>query len=117
MLLTFRGTLVLLLAAAPLMLGTWVPALQWAGLAYLLLCVGLLALDWRLAGSVRRFEAARQHDTKLSLGADNPIHLAVRNRDKRRAFFSIRDEPPHDFVVDSPLASGEVDPQQEWRGV
>ncbi len=117
MLLTFRGTLVLLLAAAPLMLGTWVPALQWAGLAYLLLCVGLLALDWRLAGSVRRFEAARQHDTKLSLGAENPIHLAVRNRDKRRAFFSIRDEPPHDFVVDSPLAGGEVDPQQEWRGV
>ncbi len=117
MLLTYRGTLLLLLAAPPLMLGTWLPAVQWLGAAYLVLCLVLLALDWRLAGSVQRFEAARQHDTKLSLGADNPIHLSVRNRGRRRAAFWVRDEPPHDFVVDSPLAQGEVDGRQEWRGL
>ncbi|MCI0394209.1 MAG: DUF58 domain-containing protein [Chloroflexi bacterium] len=112
-----RGVLLLLLAAPLLAAATWAPALQWLAGLYALLVVGLLLLDWRLAGPVRRFDLERQHDTKLSLGANNPIHLLLRNRSRRPATFWLRDEPPDAFEMDTRLLSGAAGPHSAWQGV
>ena len=117
MYLTSRGLLLLLLAAPLLGLGTWLPALQWAALVYVGLCLALFALDWRLAESVRRFEVGRQHDTKLSLGAQNPIRLSVRNRGRRPAVLWVRDEPPDQFEIETRVMTGAAPARGQWQAV
>ncbi len=116
MLPTPRGILLLLLAAPILALGTWAPPLQWLALAYILLCLALFALDWRLAEPLRRFEVSRGHDAKLNLGADNSIQLSVRNRSRRAATFWLRDEPPDAFQIETRLHTGTVAGQSTWQG-
>ena len=78
---TTRGILILLLAAPIIALGTWQPGLEWFGWIYALLVVAMFVADWRLAGPVKRFDTARIHDTKLSLGVRNPITISVRTSD------------------------------------
>ena len=124
MYITRRGVLLLLLAAPVLALGAWAPALEWLAAFYILACLGLFLLDWRLAGDSRRFEVARDHDTKLSLGAENPIQLSVRNRSRRPVEFSLRDEAPDAFVtgtspqgVESRVMHGLAPAHGFWRGV
>ena len=114
---TIRGVLLLLLAAPLLAASTWAPALGWIAWGYLLFGLALMALDWRLSGSVHRFQVTRYHDTKLSLGADNPIHLEVQNRNKRTANFWLHDEPPDAFVVDQRMLEGQAAPWQTWEGI
>ncbi len=115
--LTTRGTLLLLLAAPILALGNWWPALEWVGLGYGVVCLAVLVLDWRFAEGVRRFDVIREHDTKLSLGADNPVHLSVRNRSRRPAIFMVRDEPPDAFGIETRVLNGEAKPQAAWQSV
>lgn len=117
MYLTPRGLLLLLIAAPLLGLGTWLLALQWAALAYVAMCLVIFALDWRLAESMRRFEVLRQHDTKLSLGAQNPIYLSVRNRGRRAALFWVRDEPPDPFEIESRVLAGAAPARSQWQAV
>jgi len=114
---TTRGILVLMLAAPIIALGTWAPGLEWAGWIYVLFVAALFGADWRLAGRVDRFRAARQHDTKLSLGVDNPVTLSVRNRARRGARLWIRDEPPEKFRIETRVLAGSVEPLGEWQGL
>lgn len=114
---TTRGVLLLLIAAPIIAAATWAPELEWVAGLYVLLVLVLLALDWRQAGDVRRFEMSRQHDTKLSLGADNPIHLSVRNRHRRPATIWLRDEPPDAFKIEARILMGIVPAQSDWHGV
>lgn len=114
---TWRGALVLLLVAPVVALGTWLAPLEWIGWGVVLLAFALLALDWRLAGGIERFEVARQHDTRLSLGADNPIRLSVRNRSARSADIWLRDEPPDVFPIDRRILSSTLAPRGVWQGV
>jgi uncharacterized protein (DUF58 family) len=113
--LTHRGVLLLLLAAPMLAAGTWAAALQWVAGLYVLLCLGLMALDWHLAESVARFEVSRQHDTRLSLGADNPIQLFVRNRSRRPTPFWLRDEPPDAFIIEVRILKGRLAGRGNWQ--
>jgi len=99
-----------------MILGTWAPGLEWAGWAYALLALGLLTLDWRLAGGIRRFEVLRHHDTKLSLGAENPILVTLRNRDRHPAVFWLRDEPPEAFSIEKRILDGQAQALGEWKG-
>lgn len=114
---TNRGILLFLASAPLLAASTWAPALGWVAGLFLLLSLALWALDWRLAGPAARFEAQRQHDNRLSLGADNPIHLSLANRSARPATFSLRDEPPAAFSADPQLFAGQIDPWGQWRGL
>ena len=114
--LTIRGVLLLLIAAPIIALGTWASALEWIAGSYILLNLALFVMDWRQAGRVSRFEVSRQHDTKLSLGADNPIHLSVRNRSRRPATFWLRDEPPDKFKIDTRILTGVVPARRTWQG-
>ncbi len=115
--LTTRGLLLLLLAAPIMATGTWLPALEWVAVLYGLFSLVLFGLDWRLAGSVRRFEVSRRHDTKLSLGAENPVHLSVRNRSRHPATLWLRDEPPDTFKIEPRLLTGEVPARRVWQGI
>ena len=114
--LTTRGLLLLLVAAPLIAAATWLPPLEWVAAAYVLACLALLALDWRLAGSLRRFELARRHDDRLSLNAVNTIHLSVRNRGRRPATFWVRDEPPDVFEVNARVLAGAVPALGAWQG-
>lgn len=115
MFLTLRGVLILLLAAPIIATGTWAPVLEWVAGLYVLVSLGLFALDWRLADNIGRFDLSRQHDTKLSLGADNPIQLSVRNRSRRPATFWLRDEPPDAFNINTRILSGTVAAHGVWQ--
>ena len=114
---TLRGILILLLAAPIMALGTWLPVLEWIGWIYVLAVGLLLVLDWRLAGGIARFEVDRQHDSRLSLGADNPIRVAVRNRQRLPATIWLRDEPPDAFQIEKRILSGEVAGRGVWQEV
>jgi uncharacterized protein (DUF58 family) len=112
-----RGILVLLLAAPIIALGVWLKGLEWAGWIYALAVVILFIMDWRMAGRVDRFEVTRHHDTKLSLGVQNPVTLSVRNRARRGTSFLVRDEPPEAFQIETRLLNGRVQPLATWTGV
>lgn len=116
MYLTRRGLLLLLLAAPFIAAGTWIPALPWIAAGYVGLSVLLLLADWRLAGSVAHFSVEREHDTKLSLGADNPITLVVDHRSRQELAFEIRDEPPEPFLIDRRILKGRIPARQPWTG-
>lgn len=115
---TNRGILVLLLAAPLMAAGTWLAAMQWVALGYTALVVLILGLDWQQAQSAhRRFDIQRTHDSKLSLGADNPISLLVRNRGQQTVIFWLRDEPPDAFQIETRMLHGRIPPQRLWEGV
>jgi len=114
---TVRGILLLLTAAPIIAAGAWAPGLEWVGALYGLFCLALLVLDWATAGRPRRFEVSRQHDSKLSLGADNPIHIAVRNRSRRPTPIWLRDEAPEAFEIDRRILTGVAPAAGVWRDV
>jgi uncharacterized protein (DUF58 family) len=120
MFLTRRALLLFLLAAPFLVLATWAPALEWVALVYGLLVLLLAGLDWRLAGPVGQFEAQREHDSRLSLGADNSIALDVRRRPGEDARgptpLWVRDEPPEAFIIERRILEGELPARGSWQG-
>jgi uncharacterized protein (DUF58 family) len=109
-------TLLLLLIAAPLMaLGAWFPFMEWIAWIYALFILAMLYMDWRLAGNIKQFELTREHDNKLSLGAENPIHVRLRNRSWRSARFIVRDEAPEQFKIEKRTMEGQVAPRGTWE--
>lgn len=113
---TNRAVLLLLLAAPLLAASTWAPALAWIAGLFLLFSLALWLVDWRLAGPVQRFDVQRQHDDRLSLGADNPIHLEATNRSARPVVFWLRDEPPAPFGVAPHVFDGQIAAWGRWTG-
>ena len=57
----------------------------------------------------------REHDTKLSLGAENPIRLCLRNRSWRGVSFTVRDEAPELFKIETRTMEGQVAPRGTWE--
>jgi uncharacterized protein (DUF58 family) len=114
MLPTTRALLVLLLAAPILALGTWLPFLEWLAWGYALFILAMAYFDWRLAGDSRQFELVRDHDSKLSLGAENPIRISLRNRARRAVRFTVRDEAPELFKIETRTMDGHVAARGTW---
>lgn len=114
---TLRGVLLLLVAAPVFALGTWVPGLEAVAVLYALLVLALFVLDGRLAGRVDRFEVTRHHDSRLSLGAENPVRVTLRNRSRHTAAIHVRDEPPDAFELDTRVLSASVPPWNTWEDV
>ena len=115
--LTTRGLLLLLLAAPVIAAATWLPVLEWAAVLFVLGCAALFYLDRRLAEGIGRFEIARSHDNRLSLGVENEIRLSVRNLGRFPAQFRIRDEAPETFGIDRRVLAGEAAARAQWEGV
>jgi uncharacterized protein (DUF58 family) len=95
-----RRFLILLLVAAPLIAWTgWVTALRPVAWVYLAAVLALAVFDRWAARSADRFELRREHDQRLSLGAENLIRVHIRERSGREATLSLRDEPPDEFSL------------------
>lgn len=114
---TTRSVLLLLMAAPAIAAATWAPPLQWIAGLYVLVVLSLCIVDSRLAGDVSCFEISRQHDTKLSLGAENPIYVRVRNRGRRPATIWVRDEPPDAFEIGTRILAADIGARSSWEGV
>lgn len=91
--------------------------MEWIGWGYVIFIFVLNYLDWRMAVDIQQFDLMRTHDTKLSLGAENPIRISLRNRSWRATSFTLRDEAPEGFKIETRILSGQVDPRGTWEQV
>jgi uncharacterized protein (DUF58 family) len=108
MLPTPRLLILLLLAAPPIALSAFAPALIWLALAYLVIVAGLTLSDALLAPRPAQIEVERVHDAQLSLGAENLITVILANASPRRIDVTLRDEYPHQFPADAQFLSGAI---------
>ncbi len=109
--LTFRALLLLLVAAPMLIVGAFVPAMVWVAVLYIVVVIGIVILDAALAPRKADLEVTRRNDSKLSLGAANPIFVHVRLRKPHRMWevmIDVRDEPPDDYVISERVVSGKL---------
>ncbi|MCA9982127.1 MAG: hypothetical protein KDD89_14885, partial [Anaerolineales bacterium] len=111
---TFRAFLLFLPVTLLVALTAFAPWLWAATAVYLLLAFALVLLDRYQARDISRFEASRHHDSKLSLGADNPITLTVAQRDARPTRLWVRDEPPDPFGITRPLFETTLHGREPW---
>ena len=112
---TTRAALLLLFVALPLALATWLSIFIWVAITIGILAVGLIVVDRRWADSAETLPLTRIHDDRLSLGADNPITVTMRNRQQRPIRFTLRDEPPDAWVEQPIVLSGTVAARQMWE--
>lgn len=112
-----RGVLVLLFAAPLIALGAFIRGLEWVGWVYALLASMMFFADWRMAGDIKRFDVERKHESKLSLGVQNPVTVSVRNRLRRGTSFKVRDEAPEAFQIETRVMQGNVLPLGAWSHV
>jgi uncharacterized protein (DUF58 family) len=96
-------------------LGAWVPFMEWVAWAYVLFGLAMLYMDWRMAGAINQFDLTREHDSKLSLGAENPVQISLRNRSWRKVSFRVRDEAPELFKIETRILEGQVAPRGTWE--
>jgi len=111
---TTRALLLLLITAPLMALGVWLPFMEWVAWGYVLFVLALMVMDWRMAGDIKQFELTREHDNKLSLGAENPIRVSLRNRSWRRVSFTVRDEAPEQFKIETRTMDGQAAPRGTW---
>lgn len=112
--LTRRAILLLLIAAPLIALATWLPVLVRVAFWYVLFCLALIFVDGRLAEPVKRMVIQREHGQKLNLGIENSIQLHLQNHGRRTIHFTLRDEPPDDFIVSQRVFEGKCQPHQAW---
>jgi uncharacterized protein (DUF58 family) len=114
-----RRSLFLLLGVVPLLaLATVTSAAFLLAGIYALAVVGLIAFDFWLSPKPSDFRVSRDNESKLSLGADNPIKLNVRRIGApntpglrgRTVDFLLRDEPPQDYIISELFQSAPVGP-------
>jgi uncharacterized protein (DUF58 family) len=84
----------LLCATVPLALGAFVAGAQILALGVLLAIVAALALDWRATPPPRQLDVRREHESRLSIGAENAIRVLLANRSRLPLLVQVRDEYP-----------------------
>jgi uncharacterized protein (DUF58 family) len=107
--LTFRALLLLMVAAPLLIAGSFSPVMIVIAGVYIMLVVGAVILDATLAPRRADIEVTRRNDSKLSLGAANPIFVNVRLRKPHRManlMVDVRDEPPDAYVISERVLKG-----------
>jgi len=108
----------LALGAAPLIaLGTVAPGFVVLAGLYLLGLLAVIIVDWARSPAPHRFQVARDHESKLSLGADNPILVRVYSPQPGgpTVRVAVRDTPPGDFRSPRPPLTGWIAPRREIR--
>ncbi len=123
--LTWRGVLVLLIAAPLIALGGLLKSSfalgEWLGWVWVVFGALLCLLDYRLAANGSQpsawIEIERHHDARLSLGAENTIRLQVRSRLGYAARFWLRDEAPDAFPANPSVLSGTLPARKGSAGL
>lgn len=112
-----RRSLLLLLVAAPLVAAaTWSSSFLWFAALWLAAAAILVVVDWAWAGPPSGFTAARKHDKRLSLGADNRVELQIAHHLHRKSTIVVRDDPPPEFISSPPVLAGQLVPGRSWHG-
>jgi uncharacterized protein (DUF58 family) len=88
------------LGAIPLLLTGLNSSLLAVAIGWSALLVLLAVADWLLLQRPETLEVERVVDEKLSLGAENPVRVRVRNGGKRRVALDLRDTPPAEMRSD-----------------
>ena len=91
--------------------------MEWVAWGYALFVISMMYIDWRMAGDIKQFDLTREHDNKLSLGAENPVRVRLRNRSWRGTSFTVRDEAPELFKIETRTMDGQVAPRGTWEHV
>jgi len=112
---TRSGILLLLLDGPLIALAGSSPLVIWPAMIYLALVLVLFGLDWRLSGDPKRFTLRREHETRLSLGENNPILLHFYNPTLKKVDIWVRDEPPEAFQAGVEVRNAQVAPQSQWE--
>lgn len=114
-----RRALFLLLGVAPLLALATVTSAAFLLVAfYALIIIALIAFDFYISPKTSDFRLTRENESKLSLGADNPIKLYVRRLGApntpglrgRPVDFLLRDEPPQEYIISELFQSAPVGP-------
>lgn len=113
--LTVRGLLLLLVAAPLIAASAWIPLALWAAAGWLLVAAAVLIVDAQLMPAASNWRLTRQHDTRLSLAAQNRITIQVElltNSGMSSVAIWLRDTPPSTFHLDrdEPLLTALVQP-------
>ena len=90
----------LLVAAIPIAIAGWSPALAAIGAAVAVVALALAAVDWWRSPRLDERDVHRVADPQLSLGAPNRVAVTVRNPFGRGLRVRVRDETPVSFRVD-----------------
>jgi uncharacterized protein (DUF58 family) len=114
---TTRALLLILITAPLMALAAWIPFMEWVAWGYAAFVLAVMYMDWRMAGDIKQFELAREHDSKLSLGAENPVRVRLRNRSWRGVGFTVRDEAPEQFQIETRTMEGHVGPRGTWEDI
>ena len=114
---TTRALLFLLITAPLLALGAWLPFMEWIAWGYAIFVLAMMYFDWRLAGDIGQFDLMRAHDTNLSLGAEKPIRLSIRNLTRRAVSCPVRDEPPEMFKIGRRTMERQLLGRGTWESV
>jgi uncharacterized protein (DUF58 family) len=115
MLPSFRLTLLLALGSAFFFAAAYLPGLRWAGLLFDGVVVALCGCDLLLLRAAERISATRQVEETLSLGAPEPVHLAVANRSAQWLTVDLRDEPPAAAAAERHSFRFTLGPGHGWR--
>jgi uncharacterized protein (DUF58 family) len=83
----------ILLAGAVLVAGAAItPLMIWISIAYLTVVAVLVGADFLLTDRPAVLDVERINDSRLSLGASNPVTILIASRARRRLMLQIRDE-------------------------
>jgi len=80
------------------------------GLMYLLLMGAMCALDFLTSPLYKRVHVTRIMDTKLSLGAENPITLKIENDSRFPLRIQLKDDFPTNFRFGQVIHNAKVEP-------
>jgi uncharacterized protein (DUF58 family) len=100
--------LALLCVALPLALGAFVAGAQLLAPAVLLAVLAALALDWRATPTPSHLAVRREHEARLSIGAENAVRIHLTNRSRLPLRFQVRDEYPSGLRASAVILEGVV---------
>jgi uncharacterized protein (DUF58 family) len=111
-----RLTLLLALGACFFFAAAYLAGLRWAGLLFDGVVVTLCVCDLLMLRAAERVAAHREVEETLSLGAPEPVHLAVTNRSAQWLTIDLRDEPPLSMAAERHSFRFSLGPGHGWRG-
>jgi uncharacterized protein (DUF58 family) len=113
MILTWPALALMMIPALLLYARAWWPISGLWPLAAALAVAALLIYDNRFSRRRVELELLRELDDKLSLGADNPVHITIRNRSAATVSLQIKDDPPTDFTTPTRLHHVRLQPWEQ----
>jgi uncharacterized protein (DUF58 family) len=106
-----------MLAIGALLIGFsgWLGVLAAAGIVLIALAIVAAVWEWLWLVRGRPVQVTRVCDEKLSLGAENPVRLMLRNPGYRRQRGVVRDEYPEGFEAIGNVSAFDLAPRSEWE--